>query len=241
MFYVSEIRGNRAEIRGDTARHMRKVLRVEPGMKFEVSDQRELWLAEVTGFGKDVVELALLERQEAVPAPVRSHLLASLIKFDHFEWMLEKAVELGVERITPVQAIRSEKGLEVAALKRMDRWQRILDESGQQSRRLAPPKLSPPVELASALQAGGVVRLWLEEEHGAPVLLSALPSARAWDDEVAVLVGPEGGWDPRERDLAAANGWTAVTLGPQVLRAETAAISSLAVINASWLVGTRSE
>ncbi|MBI4893877.1 MAG: 16S rRNA (uracil(1498)-N(3))-methyltransferase [Acidobacteria bacterium] len=229
LFYVDEITGRSAYLRGETAQHLRKVLRAERGQKYEVSDGDSLWLAEIEDFGKDLVEFRLLEAIEAAVPSVRVHLYAALIKFDHFEWILEKATELGVERITPVYSSRVEKGLDQAALKRGERWRRILLESGQQARRLSPPALDEPVKLSAALAAESPLRLWLEEQRGAAPILEALPSPLL---EAALLCGPEGGWDDRERAEAAAAGWTAVSLGPQVLRAETAALAALSILSA---------
>ncbi len=229
LFYVDEITGRSAYLRGETAQHLRKVLRAERGQKYEVSDGASLWLAEIEDFGKDMVQFSLLEAIEAVVPPARVHLYAALIKFDHFEWILEKATELGVERITPVYSLRVEKGLDQAALKRMERWRRILLESGQQARRLSPPALDEPVKLAAALAAENPLRLWLEEARGARPILEALPPSMP---EAALLCGPEGGWDDRERAEANAAGWTAISLGPQVLRAETAALAALSVLSA---------
>jgi 16S rRNA (uracil1498-N3)-methyltransferase len=235
MFYASRMRGGRAWIEGEAARHLRRVLRVEPGMRFELSDNEQLYLAAVSGAGKDQVEFELIETLAAPAMPARTHLLAALVKFDHFEWMIEKATELGVERITPVYSARCDKGLDQAAEKRMERWRRIIYESGQQSRRVRPPDLGAPLRLKPALATEGDVRLWLEEQRGATPLLEALAPARAASDRVLLLCGPEGGWDDAERALARESGWTAVSLGPLVLRAETAALAALAVVNAAWM------
>ncbi len=230
LFYVDEIRASAAYLRGETAQHLRKVLRAERGQHYEVSDGAALWLAEIADFGRDLVEFRLLEHLEAVLPLARVHLLPALVKFDHFEWILEKATELGVARITPVYSLRVEKGLDQAAHKRLERWRRILLESGQQSRRLSPPQLDEPLKLKDALLAGCPLRLWLEEQRGAAPLLKSLPPSF---NEAALLCGPEGGWDDRERDVARQAGWTSVSLGPQILRAETAAISALAVLGAA--------
>ena len=235
LFYAHEVAGDRATIHGETAKHLRKVLRVEERMRFEVSDHHRLWLAEIASFGKDIVTFTLIEELTPPASPVRTHLFASLIKFDHFEWILEKSTELGVAKVTPVCALRTDKGLDLASLKRMDRWRRVLLESGQQSRRLHPPNLDEPVSLKDALVSEASPRLWLDEVSGAPPILSALPPLRHRTDTVALLTGPEGGWDPRERDLALQASWTPVSLGPQILRAETAAIAALSIINAAWL------
>ena len=229
MFYVQEVRESAAYLRGETAQHIRKVLRAERGQRFEISDGEEIYLAEIADFGKDVVEFRLIETLPSVAPAVRVHLMQALIKFDHFEWVLEKATELGVERIVPVYALRCDKGLDQAAVKRRERWLRIVAESGQQCRRLKPPVLDEPVRLKAAIGMDSPQKLWLEEEAGAPGILKTL---RAGAEPLLVLCGPEGGWDPRERDDAKAAGWRAVSLGRQVLRAETAAISALAVISA---------
>jgi len=229
MFYVQEVQDGVAHLRGETAQHIRKVLRAERGQRFEISNGEEIFLAEVADFGKDSVEFRLIETLPSVAPAARVHLLQALIKFDHFEWVLEKATELGVERITPVYSLRCDKGLDLAAVKRRERWLRIVAESGQQSRRLSPPLLDEPVRLRSALDLESTQKLWLEEESGAPAIL---PTLRRSQEPIQVLCGPEGGWDPRERAEAKLAGWEAVSLGRQVLRAETAAISALAVIAA---------
>ncbi len=228
LFYLDEVEREKAWIRGETAEHLRRVLRASQGQQFELSDGTRFYLGELAGFGRNEVEFRILESREASALLLRVHLLASLIKFDHFEWMLEKSTELGVARITPVNALRSDKGLDQAALKRVERWRRIVRESGQQSRRVAAPDVGEPVSLRQALAQHGQLRLWLEEESGAVPILRAAPAS----GDVALLCGPEGGWDDRERNEASECGWLPVSLGPQILRAETACLAALAALNA---------
>jgi len=232
-FFVDAIRGGSAELRGDEARHLTRVLRVEPGQRFEISDQRAAWLAEVAEAQGERVLFRVLEPVEAAEMPVRLALYAALIKFDRFEWMVEKATELGVERIQPLAAARSEKGLLEASQKRLERWQRIAREASQQSRRLRAPAIAAASRWQSALPAAG--HRYFLEEAAAPPLLKTLPAVRTPQDEVALLTGPEGGWTEAERQAAAAAGWQPVSLGPQVLRAETAAVAAIAVIMNAWL------
>ena len=165
MFYVELTRGGRAEICGEGAVHLRKVLRAERGQRYEVSDNETLYLAEIADISKDRVEFELVERIEAPVLPVRLHLLAALVKFDRFEWIIEKATELGVDAITPVVAARSEHGLEDGARKRSDRWRKILFESGQQSRRVTRPELNAVTDLTVALGADGDAKLWMDEQR----------------------------------------------------------------------------
>ncbi len=192
-----------------------------------------MYLAEVESARKDLVSFAIVEQIEAAAPVVRTALLASLIKFEHFEWMIEKATELGVERVIPVEAERSEKGLEAAARKRLARWSRIAREASEQSRRTRLPTIERVVSLPDALRDQADYRYVLEEAGAAPIM-AIVPAALRAEDRVAVLVGPEGGWTERERVEIASAGWSAVSLGRQILRAETAAIAGLSVINAAW-------
>jgi 16S rRNA (uracil1498-N3)-methyltransferase len=232
-FFVDRVLQGHAQIAGEEAHHLSRVLRVEVGQKFEISDNQNVYLAEVENARKDLVSFAILEQIEAAVAMVRTTLLASLIKFEHFEWMIEKATELGVERVIPVEAERSEKGLAAAAEKRLVRWRHIAREASEQSRRAKLPLIQPAVSLAEALRDQTGYRYVLEEAGATPILARVPEVCRA-GDRVALLVGPEGGWTDRERAGIAAVGWTAVSLGPAILRAETAAIAGLSIINASW-------
>ena len=144
-FFVDAVHSGRAQIAGEEAHHLSRVLRVEPGQKFEISDNQNVYLAEVESARKDLVSFAIVEQIEVARPVVRTALLGSLIKFEHFEWMIEKATELGVERVIPVEAERSEKGLEAAAQKRLARWSRIAREASEQSRRARLPLIEPAV------------------------------------------------------------------------------------------------
>ena len=232
-FFVDAVHRGHAQIAGEEAHHLSRVLRVEPGQKYEISDNRNVYLAEVESARKDLVSFAIVEQIEASGPVVRTMLLASLIKFEQFEWMIEKATELGVERLSPVESERSEKGLATAAQNRLPRWSRIAREASEQSRRARLPLIEPPANLADVLRSQTDYRYVLEEA-GAPPILSVVPSSRSAEDRVALLVGPAGGWTDRERAEIAGAGWAAVSLGPQILRAGTAAMAGLSIINAAW-------
>lgn len=229
-FFVPALDGGVARLTGEDAEHLTRVLRVERGQFFEISDNERVYLAEVTMARKAEVIFEVREELPQVPEIGDTTLLVALIKFDRLEWILEKSTELGVTRIQLVRAERSEKGLEVAAVKRMARWQRILQESSQQSRRQRMPELGEVMPLAQAMKTQFEYRLWLDEEATDPIL----PALRGLqqNSRVGLLLGPEGGWAPREREAIRGAGWTAVSLGPLVLRAETAATAALAVIRA---------
>lgn len=235
-FFVDEVRSGRAEISGDDARHLTRVLRVEAGQRYEISDNRNVYLAEIETARKEHVAFRTIEKLPQSAPTVRLILCAALIKFDHFEWMIEKATELGVSEIVPVETIRSERGLERAAHKRVERWRRIALESSQQARRAFLPEVLEPEPLREALMREATYKFTLDENPAARSLNAALPAVRDREDTVAMLIGPEGGWTDEERAQFTAAEWTPVSLGPLILRAETAALAALAVVNSAWLV-----
>jgi 16S rRNA (uracil1498-N3)-methyltransferase len=235
---VDAVRGGMAELRGDEARHLTRVLRVEEGQRFEISDNQAAYLAEIAEARGERVVFRIVEPLDTPVAPVGITLCAALIKFDRFEWMIEKATELGVERILPVESTRTERGLFEASRKRAERWVRIARESSQQSRRLHIPEILPAARFEKSLALEADHRYFLDVDEGpcqAPPLLRLMPAERPAGSRVAVLVGPEGGWTDSERQLSAAAGWPKVSLGPQVLRAETAASAALAVLINAWI------
>jgi 16S rRNA (uracil1498-N3)-methyltransferase len=234
-FFVDEVRSGKAEILGDEAKHLTRVLRVEPGQRYEISDNHNVYLAEIETARKEHVIFRTIEKLKLQTPQVEVILCAALVKFDAFEWMIEKATELGVSEIIPVETIRSEKGLEKAAQKRLERWRRIALESSQQSRRAFLPAIAEPIDFDQILPREIPYRYVLDECGGQP-LAAALPPTRNASDRVAILIGPEGGWTEEERSAFVRALWTQVTLGPLILRAETAALAALAVIQAGWLL-----
>lgn len=229
------MRNGRAELSGADAQHLTRVLRVEIGQQYEISDNRAVYLAEIESARKEHVVFEIISKLDAPRPPVHMIVCASLIKFDHFEWMIEKATELGVARIVPVIAVRTERGIEKAAHKRLERWRRIGVEASQQSRRAHLPEIDEPARWRDALSIVADSRYALDEDPGARPLATAFPETRKSSDTVALLVGPEGGWTDDERAGFTAAGWAPVSLGPSILRAETAALAALAVVSAAWL------
>jgi 16S rRNA (uracil1498-N3)-methyltransferase len=221
---------------GDQAAHLARVLRAQPGQIFDIVANGFLHRAEVTAVSESEVRFTLHEELEA-DAALPIHLLLAVFKFDHFEWAIEKATELGVARITPVLARRTEKHLALAAPKRAERWRRIALESAKQSRRTDVPEILDPTGLAAALQSEAApFRILLSETEQQTTLTSALGApglaSETWESgatALALAIGPEGGWTTEEMALFITHAWQPVTLGPRILRAETAAIAAIAI------------
>jgi 16S rRNA (uracil1498-N3)-methyltransferase len=230
-FFVDEVRNGQASIAGDEAKHLTRVLRVEKGEIYEISDNANVYLAEVSLAHKGEVVFDIVEELPHKPAIVPVTLAVALFKFDHLEWLIEKATELGVARIVPVVAVRSERGLDQAAPKRLERWRRIALEACQQCRRDFLPEIELPVKFVDLVKREAGLRLLLDETAGPELaMLSRLPAEVPEDAMVAL--GPEGGWTDGEREQFLQTGWTRVSLGSQILRAETAGIAALAVLQA---------
>ena len=236
-FFVERFEAGSAFLRGDAAHHLGRVLRAEPGQLYELSDGRRLWLARTENVMRDEVRFSLVEELAALIPAVQIDLLLAIVKFDRFEWALEKATELGADQITPLIAERSERGLVAAAGKRAERWRRILMESAQQSRRLNVPALGAAAKPGDAFRAStGQTKVLLSERPGVHPLrdLVERTAVSTRTDEtparVAVAIGPEGGWTDAELTSATTAGFTEASLGSNILRTETAVCAALSAM-----------
>jgi 16S rRNA (uracil1498-N3)-methyltransferase len=215
-----------ATLSGEQAAHLARVLRAAPGMVYDVVAGGHLHRAEIKSVAEDAVVFTLHE-ELATAAALPVTLLLSIFKFDHMEWAIEKATELGVARIVPVVARRTEKHLAQAAEKRIERWRRIAREAAQQSRRSDVPEIAEAASLkvaAAGIQSG--VKILFDETETQRSVSETLRDARG---AVTFALGPEGGWTAEEREMMLGAGWVPVTLGPRILRAETAAIAAMAI------------
>jgi 16S rRNA (uracil1498-N3)-methyltransferase len=227
-----------ATLVGPQAEHLSRVLRAQPGMQADVVAGGHVFHAEVAAVAPNEVRFNLISELDADPAlPIT--LVTSVFKFDHMEWGIEKATELGVAAIAPVIARRTEKHLAQAADKRVERWRRIAHEAAKQSRRSDVPLIHDPVPLSQRVRAASeATRIVLAEQERSTTLRAivqeAVDAAQNQMPTLELAFGPEGGWAPEEEALFDANGWRAASLGPRILRAETAAIAALSVV-ASFL------
>jgi 16S rRNA (uracil1498-N3)-methyltransferase len=222
--------GDRAFLTGHNADHLARVLRARIGQEFEIATGDAVRLGKITAISENEVEFELSASVARTEQGSVSLLLA-VFKFDRMEWAIEKATELGVNAIQPVLARRTEAHLASAAAKRVERWRRIAHEAAQQSRRASAPDIADPVKLKEALDPGAALKIVLSESEKSLSLNDALQEAAPGDRRLRTIlaVGPEGGWTFDELKLFAEAGWTAVSLGPTILRAETAAIAALAI------------
>jgi 16S rRNA (uracil1498-N3)-methyltransferase len=222
---ADEFSDNRAALTGDHADHLVRVLRVGVGQEFDIVTKDSVRRGRVLTVSPSRVEFEL---QEEIPAEAASNitLLLAIFKFDRMEWAIEKCTELGVARIIPAIARRTDAHLASAAEKRVERWRRIALQASEQSRRTAPPQISDPVKLAAAVQLPGALRIVLSETERQTRLRDIVAGSSS---EMTLAIGPEGGWADDELALFENEGWTSASLGSTVLRAETAAIAAAAI------------
>lgn len=229
-FFVEKFENHQAVMEGEAAHHLGRVLRAQPGQLYELSDGTRVWLGRIDAVSRDTVQFSLLEELAAYVLPVETTLLLSVVKFDSFEWALEKATELGVFSIVPLAAARSEKALLASAPKRAERWKKILLEASQQSRRVQVPTLHALAKPQAAFRAqDNGLRIFLSEAADARPLREILRGQHA--QKVTLAIGPEGGWTEVELAAARAAGFEDASLGKLILRTETAVITALANIN----------
>ncbi|HNP35885.1 MAG TPA: 16S rRNA (uracil(1498)-N(3))-methyltransferase [Woeseiaceae bacterium] len=231
--FVSAPISNGAElvIGGEQAHYLGRVLRAAVGDTVQVfnGDCGE-WQATITAMSKNSVTVLAAARLNAdTESPLRSHLVQGISRGERMDFVVQKATELGIKRITPVFTNHGVVRLDdKRAGKRREHWQRIAISATEQCGRLRPPLIDPPVSLNHWFGAGHAVdSTQLILLPGAATALSALDTIA---EKVCLLIGPEGGFSEREIEDAGVAGFRAVSLGPRILRTETAALAALAVL-----------
>jgi len=214
---------------GDAAHHLGRVLRAEAGQLYELSDGEKAWLARIETVRRDRVEFALVEPIASRESALETALLLAVVKFDSFEWAIEKATELGVRKIVPLAAARSEKALLHAAEKRAERWKKILLEASQQSRRVRIPELLPLEKVSVAFQSSAGFKVMLSERPEARRMREVIPAGAV--PQAVLAIGPEGGWTDEEFAGAESAGFQQASLGGLILRTETAVVAALSNLN----------
>jgi len=222
---ADEISGNRAALTGEHARHLSQVLRAQVGQEFDISTGTEVRCGRVAVIQPDRVELELGEIVFHSSMPPITVAL-SIFKFDRMEWAIEKCTELGVARIVPVIAGRTDSHLGDAAIKRVERWRRIAKQASEQSRRVSPPDILDPSEFEDLLTMNAEARIVLSEVEEQVSLQNAVPQNAT---SVLIAVGPEGGWKEEELIKFNAAGWISASLGDTILRSETASIAAVSI------------
>jgi 16S rRNA (uracil1498-N3)-methyltransferase len=223
--------GSRIALPETAAGHLVRVLRAEIGDACVLfNGDGHDYDARITVVGKRAVEVEILTaRALDNESPLRITLLQALARGEKMDWILQKATELGMAAVIPVESERSEVKLDgERAGKRVAHWQSVIVAACEQSGRAIVPAVSLPCPLANALHAlsPSALRLLLDPQAGRALdAIDRQPSR-----ELVLAIGPEGGWSPRDRELLRAAGFEGMRLGPRILRTETAGIAAIAVL-----------
>lgn len=225
---------------GDEHHHLSRVARVKPQEKVWLFDGQGMnYLARVEEVSKEKTSLVVLKTMPAETPNVKIVLGQALLKAKMMDFVLQKTTELGISAILPVLTERAIIKIQEKQDKRRERWQRIVREATKQSRRAVFPAILSPLTLAETLKTRNEEKkIVLSESQGTPLKDILLSYERQNEvsipPSVLILVGPEGGWTHQEEETILNHSYEAVSLGEAVLRAETAAISAVAVISHFW-------
>ncbi len=236
VFFVSPdcIASPAISITGDLLIHLRDSLRIVVGEIVLFGDGAcHRYRAEITDVSKRAITGRILESIQTPSRQTPRLILGqSLLKGEKMDWVIQKAVELGVDELVPVESRHSIVHLRADRIDaQLARWQRIALEAAQQSEQWCLPTIAPPQSLAALLKSRGANTMTLmlaERLEGKSLQTVELPQDVT--GSVLILIGPEGGWSKEEMQMAEQAGIEQVTLGPHILRAETAAIATISIL-----------
>ena len=234
-FFISssEIRETELTLTGDLCHHLRASLRVKPGEVLWLTDEhRQRYQVRVSALTSQALSAVILERR---PGPIETAppvlLAQALLKGDHMDWVVQKASELGVRTILPLisrHGVVRPQPERVAS--QVARWQRIATEAAQQSEQWQPPRVLDPLDMRRFFTTHSANCSLLLAERQETMGLAHVPLPTRPTDTLALLVGPEGGWAEEEISLAMEGQCRAVSLGEHILRADTAAVTALSIV-----------
>jgi len=235
VFFIrsSDIQGSEVALTGDLCHHLRASLRVKSGEFLWLTDEQRIrYRAQVKHAGQQALTVEILEQRQGPVETGPSLLLAqALLKGDHMDWVVQKASELGVRTILPLVSqhcvVRPQPGRIAAQL---SRWQRIATEAAQQSEQWQPPLVLEPLESRRYFSTATASRSLILAERREADGLSMVPLPAQPGENLALIIGPEGGWAEEEVLLALSHGFHPVSLGAHILRAETAAVTAVSIV-----------
>jgi 16S rRNA (uracil1498-N3)-methyltransferase len=239
QFFVnpSQIQGSRIVITGKDVNHIKNVLRMRPGEEIAVSngiDGKEYRCGIEEIFEDEVVCALRFIKEEGLELPSKVYLFQGLPKADKMELIIQKAVELGVYQVIPVASKRAVVKLdEKKAKSKLERWQGIAEAAAKQSKRGIIPQIGPVLTMKQAIDFSKCAKVRLipyELAEGMSKTKEIIDNLKPGED-VAIFIGPEGGFEEEEVRLASESGVEPITLGKRILRTETAGMTVL-----SWIM-----
>ncbi len=227
---------------GDEHHHLSRVARVKPEEKVWLFDEQGTnYLAKVEEIRKDMTRMSILQTLDKNKPKIKITLAQALLKSKKMDLIIQKSTELAVTNIIPVITARTIVKVEEKIQKKIERWKKIALEAVKQSQKSFLPSISSPMPVEKLVEGRGEEKKLLLSENKGKYLRDILIESSGSElkmpkppSSVLILVGPEGGWTDEEERFMLNNGYEAVSLGKQTLRAETAALYSLVLISHFW-------
>jgi 16S rRNA (uracil1498-N3)-methyltransferase len=227
---------------GDEHHHLSRVARIKPEEKVWLFDEQGTnYLAKVEEIRKDVTRMSILQTLDKNKPKIEITLAQALLKSKKMDLIIQKSTELAVTNIIPVVTSRTIVKVEEKIQKKIERWKKIALEAVKQSQKSFLPSISSPITIEKLVERKGDERKLLLSENKGKYLRDILIESSSSElntpkppSSVLILIGPEGGWTDEEEKFILNNGYEAVSLGEQTLRAETAALCSLVLISHFW-------
>ena len=234
---IDQINRPDPHLRGDEARHILQVLRMRVGDRLVLFDNTgQEYQAGIRSISGEMVYFELLNQRTIVrESPLRISLGLPLIRPQPFEWIIQKGTELGVASFHPFYSVHSRQNFEKTEMaSRMKRWQKIVIEAAKQCGRNLLPEFSLPVSFSDLLSEGQAALKLIPYEEESSKNLKDLEWPPSVPGSILGLVGPEGGFHQEEIKQAEAKGFIPISLGPRILRSETAALSLVSLLQFLW-------
>ena len=243
-FFVkkSDIKSSTFFLYGNEHHHLSRVARIKPEEKVWLFDEEGTnYLAKVEEIRKDVTRMSILQTLDKNKPKIKITLAQALLKSKKMDLIIQKSTELAVTNIIPVITSRTIVKVEEKIQKKIERWKKIALEAVKQSQKFFLPSISPPMTIEKLVERKGDEKKLLLSENKGKYLRDILIESSSSElkvpkppSSVLILIGPEGGWTDEEEKFILSNGYEAVSLGEQTLRAETAALCSLVLISHFW-------
>ncbi len=233
-FFVNDnqIENNTVKIQGQDAKHISSVLRMKNGEKLYINDKEnnEKFLARIESIQKDEVTCLLLEKSDSVESDIKITLFQGMPKSDKMEYIIQKAIELGIYEIVPVEMKNCI--FKLKDNKKIERWQTIAESAAKQSKRNIIPKIrnvEKVSELKNEIKDYDLAIIAYENEN--KTTIKQVLKSRNNLSNIAIIIGPEGGIDKSEVSELTQSGAIVATLGKRILRTETASVAMLSMIS----------
>ena len=233
-YFSNLIKNNEYLLSKDDEYHIKKVMRMNIGDKIEIVDNEKVFICEIVSL--DPVKAKIIEkRNENNENEKKIILVQSLVTETKMDYILQKGTELGVNEFYFYKAVNSVVKENNKSDKKIIRWQKIVKEASEQSKRNIIPKVNNIVDLTGLIDIKADVKLLLSVNETTKNIKNILKELKKYDTLI-IVIGPEGGFTPFEEDKLIKNGFISTSLGKRVLRTETAGMVAISMINYEWMV-----